>query len=364
MDAVSNDSLGDFISQAKQAEIQGDYPAARKALDAALWKAEQYSLASGKLEETLKIAAKFYSNRCMDDQAVPLWEKLVRTQAKLIGTDDIRLIPALDEMLRCFDRAQNYRRIEQILGEIIRIQEASQSSVEERSIRLERLAKHYELIGNVNEAQSIRTRIRGLSGPSAAAAPAAAPNPKTKPTEEVPLQRKIFIGHMLTRSGLVSFDKLNQGLADAKMLELPIGEVLVSNGHISAEELQAALDLQGMVKANQISFDQAANILAVIRSKKVNMQEALAEIKGESTTPKTQLGSMLVASNWVTEEQLTEILAKCKETGFPIGKQLVLSRVVPAAVVAQVLNVQEQVRTNQINSDEGIALLKKLRASV
>ncbi len=364
-DKITQDNVSEYLAKAKQAEADNDLNQAKQMIDAALWKAEQHGIQSGKLEETLTFAAQFLGRRGLNSQASSIWERLLLLQNKRLEASDVRIqmLPTLEAFAVCCQRLANTKRLDEILREIVRIVEASSLSPADIAKKLEQLARGFELADNIVEAQNLRAKARKIKEGAAQATAATGPA-SGKPSTDVPLPRKIFIGHILVRSGIVPFEQLNKGLKDAKTLELPIGEVLVSNGLISMDELNAALELQGLIKTEKISFDEAAQALAVMRAKKIGLKEALGGGDSESASegiPPTHLGAMLIASGWLTEPALQEVLAKCKETNFPMGKQLVLSRVVAANVVAQVLAVQEQVRLNQITCTEGIARLKKLR---
>jgi hypothetical protein len=364
MESVSQgtqpDALAEYITKAKEAEIQGDFTAAKRMYDAALWKAEQFSLSSGKLNDTLELVAQYYTRRFMDAQAVLFWERLLGSLRKST-TESSRMIAALQSLAVCYERINRVQDTVRCLHEIVSLEENDPSCPKERLVqRIEKLATFLEHNGQASEATVWRNQAKELKGETDTQKISGA---VPKPTQQTTLtvDRKIFLGHLLTRSGIVQFDDLNKSLQVAKKLDLPIGQVLISQGLLTEEQLEIALSLQQQVKSQTLSFDHASTALHLVHTQGLTGEQALAKVSGggSGNETDTKLGTLLVDAGLLTDAQLEEVLKRCHDSGTQLGKQLVLSRAVSAMAVATALECQESIRLNTMTVEEALAALRK-----
>lgn len=75
-----------------------------------------------------------------------------------------------------------------------------------------------------------------------------------------------------------------------------------------------------------------------------------------------KLGEILVEADLLTNEQVLEMVCSANEAGIPFGRFLVLSRVLPQAVVVKTLSLQLAIRRDKIGLVEAIQELKQFAA--
>lgn len=122
---------------------------------------------------------------------------------------------------------------------------------------------------------------------------------------------------------------------------VPLGELLVTAGRLSQDELASALDRQRLtgqklgailVRRGTLRADELALLLA--------FQQRQRAVGGDTAGP-LQLGSLLVALGVVTPERLAEALGRQGEVASPLGENLVRAGHVTPRQLAHGLRFQK-----------------------
>jgi hypothetical protein len=111
------------------------------------------------------------------------------------------------------------------------------------------------------------------------------------------LARVPVLGELLVRSGWVSRSKLNEALARQASRNLRLGEILVEMGVLDHDDLKAVLDFQQDIRLNR-----HAKFAALLGSR---------------------LGTLLLRSASITQEQLDRAMREHETTGGLLGEILV-----------------------------------------
>ncbi len=168
------------------------------------------------------------------------------------------------------------------------------------------------------------------------------------------------IGEMLIAVGLLSEDDLNDAAQLAVDLGLPLGKVLVMSGFLTDGQLQAAVQVQSMVKDQILGTEIAAQALKLVASRCLPLEQALREVGWvqRDVMPKNKLGDLLVESGIIVQETLVEALQSSSESGLPLGRILVLTGKLPEALIYACLNAQVLLRDGKISREQAIQGLK------
>ncbi|MBX9667114.1 MAG: hypothetical protein K2X93_05815 [Candidatus Obscuribacterales bacterium] len=168
------------------------------------------------------------------------------------------------------------------------------------------------------------------------------------------------LGQVLIDIGMVSNDDLGYALHLAREVGLPVGRVLVMSAFVSEENLQAAVQLQSLLKDQLVDQNTALQVAAMLLQSRMSLEEALGKVgwihPGEVSGNK--LGELLVEGGYVTPHQLQDALVKSRSSGVPFGRLLVLNMVLPEALLSSALNAQILIRDGKVTKEQAIQGLK------
>lgn len=173
---------------------------------------------------------------------------------------------------------------------------------------------------------------------------------------------RIRLGILMIEAGLIAREELEECLRMARETGLPVGRILLVTGKTTENVLQAAVQAQSLLKDGIIDLKTAYKGLQLVANDKKSFDSALTQLDVEIDEVKVnKLGQLLIASNFVTEEQLELALADSASTGLPFGRMLVLNGVITEAQLAATLNAQILVRDEKITIDQAVDGLKQAR---
>lgn len=173
---------------------------------------------------------------------------------------------------------------------------------------------------------------------------------------------RIRLGILMIEAGLIAREELEECLRMARETGLPVGRILLVTGKTTENVLQAAVQAQSLLKDGIIDLKTAYRGLQLVANDRKSFDSALTQLDVEIDDVKVnKLGQLLIASNFVTEEQLELALADSASTGLPFGRMLVLNGVLTEAQLAATLNAQILVRDEKITIDQAVDGLKQAR---
>jgi hypothetical protein len=178
--------------------------------------------------------------------------------------------------------------------------------------------------------------------------------------EQTDAKADLRLGQVLVDIGMISTKDLAHALNLAREVGLPVGRVLVMSSFLSEENLQAAVQIQSLLKDQLIDQTAAKQAAAVLLGSKLTLEQALEQMgwshPGEVSTNK--LGELLIEAGYVTPEQLQDALQKSRASGVPFGRLLVLNMVLSEALLSSALNAQILIRDGKVTKVQAIQGLK------
>lgn len=173
----------------------------------------------------------------------------------------------------------------------------------------------------------------------------------------------VQIGQLLTKSGLLSHEDLAEALIRAKERGLPLGTVLLTMGRLRQAELRAAVEAQSLVNDGLVTPEAAIDLLTAALQDGTSFDQVMDKMGLHSKArPMTnKLGELLVDSEMLTDEQLSEALSTSAETGMPLGRVLTFKRIIPDEFLVAVLRAQRVVREGVISRNEAIEALREVK---
>jgi hypothetical protein len=181
--------------------------------------------------------------------------------------------------------------------------------------------------------------------------------PKADSTD---VKADLRLGQVLIDIGMISDQDLTQALNLAREVGLPVGRVLIMSAFVTEENLQAAVQLQSLLKDNLIDQTSAKQVASILLRTKLSLDQALEQFgwsrPGEQNTNK--LGELLTEAGYVTNEQLQDALVKSRSSGVPFGRLLVLNLVLSEALLSSALNAQILIRDGKVTKEQAIQGLR------
>lgn len=170
------------------------------------------------------------------------------------------------------------------------------------------------------------------------------------------------IGELLVAANVIRTDKLLEALQVSKTTKSPIGRTLMSMGQLTEQDLQAAIELQALLRAGLISTEFGIRALNVAVKNRVSLQQAFVKLGWrpplQDAIPTSELGELLLEAGIVSPRSLEDAVKHSKEHGLPLGRCLVVNKALSAQILSSVLTAQVLLRDGKINKDQAVAGLK------
>jgi hypothetical protein len=170
------------------------------------------------------------------------------------------------------------------------------------------------------------------------------------------------IGELLVSANILKPEVLHEALQVAKLSQRPLGRVLMSLGALNEKELEAALELQMLLREGLISNEFGLRALNLAVKKELPLSESFRRL-GWSPPPRphvvaNELADLLLAAEIVDKSQLEQALAQSVSNKTPLGRCLVLANAISSGILSSALTAQVLVREGKITKDQAIAGLK------
>lgn len=185
----------------------------------------------------------------------------------------------------------------------------------------------------------------------------------TQTAEHQDSKSDMRLGKVLIEIGMVTDDNLTQALSIAKDVGLPVGRVLVMSDFVSESNLQAAVQIQSLLKDGLMDLDTARKVAPLIMSQSVSLEQALQQIGWRKTSElgTNKLGELLLEAGYVTPDELHDALVKSRSSGVPFGRLLVMNSILTEALLTSALNAQILIRDEKITKAQAIQGLRSAR---
>lgn len=133
------------------------------------------------------------------------------------------------------------------------------------------------------------------------------------------------------------------------------------SGYMTSRDLQLVLEAQSMLRDRTIDLNLAIQCIKVARKIGGNFSDVLEDYdQAAALRARTgKLGELLSEAGLISEEELSEAMERSVNTGMPLGRMLVLNRILPGDVLQKALEVQVRLRDEVITREEAILLLRQ-----
>lgn len=172
-------------------------------------------------------------------------------------------------------------------------------------------------------------------------------------------QPTITVADLLYRAQVITQDQLARAVATSIRTKDSISKALVKNG-ASAELVRTGTLAHSLFIDNLIVLDMAIDAVRKSVEERINLEESLERL-GWKTDYRLIVGRLcqiLTDSGTVSEADINNAVEASAASGLPLGRVLVVRRVVPEALVYAALTGQVLIKEGRITAEQAIAGLK------
>ncbi len=157
---------------------------------------------------------------------------------------------------------------------------------------------------------------------------------------------------------------LADALKTAKRLDVPLERALTMLKYMSDVALKPALEADYLVKNQKIPIELATKALILAKQNGIQLEDAL-NVLGEIASKSSQhsasavnpITSLLVASEIITTEQLGQMTLQAKDSDVPLGRFMLLNRIITRSILTEVLSTQRLVKEGKISIEQAVQAL-------
>lgn len=176
-------------------------------------------------------------------------------------------------------------------------------------------------------------------------------------------QNAVKLGELLIKADILSSKQLLESIELAKQTGTPVGRMLVMCGTLSENALHASVQIQSMLRENQIDLDSAVSLLMLVHKEDMPLGTALERTgrKVEPKKPTVKLGELLVEGGFLLPDELEKFLHDSADAGLPLGRIILLYGTISKESLSACLTAQVLVRDGKVSRDQAIKALQTMR---
>jgi hypothetical protein len=170
------------------------------------------------------------------------------------------------------------------------------------------------------------------------------------------------IGELLVSANIVRPESILQGLKESKASNRPLGRVLMGMGVLKERDLEAALELQSLLREGLVSNQFGIRALNLAIRSDIPLAEGFRKLGWQPPerppASTNELAQLLLDAQLVPRKQMDEALARSTSAKIPLGRCLVLNRIISSSLLSSALTAQVMLRDEKITRTQAIAALK------
>jgi hypothetical protein len=173
----------------------------------------------------------------------------------------------------------------------------------------------------------------------------------------------VKLGELLIRSGILTSQQLLESIELAKQTGTPIGRMLVMCGTVSENVLHGSVQIQSLLRENQLDLDGAIALLTMVHKEDITLEQAM-QLTGRSVEPRkptVKLGELLLECGFLLPEELEKFLADSQDAGLPLGRIVLLYGTISKESLSACLTAQVLVRDGKVSREQAIKALQTMR---
>lgn len=169
----------------------------------------------------------------------------------------------------------------------------------------------------------------------------------------------IKLGELAAMAGFLSDSDMLECLEIELVKEKQFGQILLEQGVITHDLLEAAIVLQDMVANETIKAFQAGEALKAVRDKKVMVYQAVAELDPPAQAPQKPLSpaQLLTDSGLVDKDKMAELVPEPIDSAVKVGKKVLSAGVISEAFLYLALRTYSLFNQGYLSADQAVEAL-------
>ncbi len=169
----------------------------------------------------------------------------------------------------------------------------------------------------------------------------------------------VRIGELVAMAGLVSESDMLECLEIELVKEKQFGQILLEQGLVTSDLLEAAIILQDMVASGNIKAFQAAEALRAVRDKGVMVYQAMAELKPPPQAPQKHISpqDLLVEAGFLDRDTIQQLVTDEETSSIRVGKKVLTAGIISEAFLYLALRTYSLFRQGFLSADQATKAL-------
>jgi len=175
-----------------------------------------------------------------------------------------------------------------------------------------------------------------------------------------PGDNELKLTDLFAMSGLISDSDRLECLELELLKQKQTGQLLLEQGLVEQELLEAAVQLQGTIGTGSLKPFQAAEALKRVALEKINIYQAIGELQPPAgfATPAIRLGQLAIEANFATAAAIDQAVSQNQDKNLKIGRVLLTAGVLTKVRLVNALRCQSLSRFGIISNVQAIAALR------
>lgn len=187
---------------------------------------------------------------------------------------------------------------------------------------------------------------------------AAVESPATKALLLPPTGKKIRLGELMLRAGVMSEADVLNAVELGLTYKVIIGQIMVEQGYVSPDVLNGAVELQTYVENGQINDQKAVETLSAILRDGGDVMSRLGDLQAQAQAAGSiSFEKLLTLARIVSSEQIEEAFSICRQTPEALSKILRLTGFIDESLHDSVIRCHQLMQTGGLSKDEALVAL-------
>jgi hypothetical protein len=173
----------------------------------------------------------------------------------------------------------------------------------------------------------------------------------------------VRIGELVFMAGFLSDGDMLECLEVELLKEKQFGQILLEQGLVTQDLLEAAIVLQDMVGNNTVKAFQAAEALKQVRARGISVYQAVAENYTNPTAADVQLlpAELLTNSGLISQEELEKVCDTKEPSLIKVGKKVLGTGALSEAMLYTTLRTFSLYKQGFVSGETAVNLIKKCK---
>lgn len=173
----------------------------------------------------------------------------------------------------------------------------------------------------------------------------------------------VRIGELVLMAGFLSEGDMLECLEIELIKEKQFGQILLEQGLVTHDLLEAAIVLQDMVSNGTLRAFQAADALKQVKARSISVYQAVAELyPATQAEPKEFLpAKLLTDAGLISASDLEKVIDPTEKSSIKVGKKVLSTGAISEAVLYTALRTYSLYKQGFLSAEQSVNALKKSR---